>query len=85
MLSDFAPHHTPQCGAKHLKGQSFKSNKEGEKMKGKKSNGTATLIKTWTLQDGSTREKIIYQGHLKEAKKRIPPSKKDQFRIEFKK
>lgn len=51
----------------------------------KKNQGTATLIKTWTMEDGSTREKVVYQGYLKAAKKRIPPSKKDQFRIEFQK
>lgn len=44
---------------------------------------TATLIKMWTLESGDHIERIIYQGTLKEAKKRIPPSKKSQFRIEF--
>lgn len=53
--------------------------------KTKQKNGTATLIKMWSMSDGSTREKVVYQGYLKAAKKRIPPSKKDQFRIEFKK
>lgn len=52
----------------------------------KNKNGfTATLIKTWTMEDGHIREKVIYQGTLKGAKNRIPPSKKDQFRIDFKK
>jgi hypothetical protein len=28
-------------------------------------------------------DKVIYRGTLKEAKRRIPPSKKEQFRIDF--
>ena len=43
---------------------------------------TATLIKVWD-HDGFYREKVIYQGTLRGAKKRVPPSKKEQFRIEF--
>lgn len=53
-------------------------------MGNEKQKGTATLIKMWEMSDGSTREKVVYQGFLKAVKKRIPPSKKDQFRIEFK-
>ena len=49
-------------------------------MKNKKK--TATLIKVWD-HNGFYREKIIYQGTLRGAKKRIPPSKKEQFRIVF--
>ena len=47
---------------------------------------TATVIKTWTFDDGSTREKRIYTGPLKLAKKKIPPKNSPrypQFRIEF--
>lgn len=43
-------------------------------------NKTATLIKMFDDYP----DKIVYQGTLRGAKKRIPPSKKDQFRIEFK-
>ena len=45
-----------------------------------RNNKTATLIKMFDGWD----DKIIYQGTLKGAKKRIPPSKKDQYRIDFK-
>jgi hypothetical protein len=50
-----------------------------------KQKGSATLVKMWAMEDGGTREKVIYQGTLRGAKMRIPPSKKDQFRIEFQK
>ena len=43
------------------------------------------LIKIWTLKDGGMREKIVYTGNLRGAQERIPESKKQQFRIEFKK
>lgn len=46
----------------------------------KQQHATATLIKMWEMEDGNIREKVIYQGTLKGAKKRIPPSKKNQFR-----
>jgi len=46
--------------------------------------GSARLIKTWSFADGGTREKVVYSGTIRGAKKRIPESKKDQFRIEFK-
>ena len=51
----------------------------------KEKNATATLVKIWEFDDGEVKEKPIYSGTLKGCKKRIPPSKKDQFRIEFKK
>ena len=46
-----------------------------------KENKTATLIKKFKDYP----DKIIYQGTLKGAKRRIPPSKKDQYEIQFKK
>jgi len=42
---------------------------------------TATLIKMFR----DFPDKIVYQGTLRGCKKRIPPSKKDQYKIEFKK
>ena len=50
-----------------------------------KEKGSARLIKTYSFADGETREKVIYSGTIQGAKKRIPESKKQQFRIEFKK
>jgi len=44
-------------------------------------NKTCTLIKKFK----GWPDKIIYQGTLRGAKKRIPPSKKDQYQITFKK
>lgn len=44
-------------------------------------NKTCTLIKKFK----DWPDKIVYQGTLKGAKKRIPPSKKDQYQITFKK
>ena len=44
---------------------------------------TASLIKMYSFQDGGQSEKVIYTGTLRGCKKRIPPSKKDQFRIDF--
>lgn len=44
-------------------------------------NKTCTLIKKFRDYP----DKIIYQGTLRGAKKRIPPSKKDQYEIQFKK
>lgn len=46
---------------------------------GKKNKGRCVLIKKFLDYP----EKEIYQGTLKGAKKRIPPSKKDQFEIRF--
>ena len=40
------------------------------------------LIKIWDLKDGGIREKIVYTGTMRGAQKRIPASKKKQFRIE---
>ena len=54
-------------------------------MKEKNKNAKASLIKVWTFEGGSTREKVVYSGTLRGCKERIPPSKKDQFKIEFKK
>lgn len=51
-------------------------------MKGK---GKALVVKLATLEDGSEIERVIFRGHLKECKEKIPSSKKDQFRIDFKK
>jgi len=50
-----------------------------ENFKGKKAK--CVLIKkneTWG-------DKIVYEGTLRGAKKRIPPSKKDRYEIQFKK
>ena len=46
---------------------------------GNKHKKKASLIKVFNGYP----DKVIYRGTLKEAKKRIPPSKKDQFRVEF--
>lgn len=46
---------------------------------GKKQKPTVKLVKMFRNYP----EKVIYTGNLKEAKKRIPPSKKEQFRIDF--
>jgi len=46
-----------------------------------KENKTCTLIKKFKEWP----DKIIYQGTLKGAKRRIPTSKKDQYQIIFKK
>jgi len=51
----------------------------------KEKNATATLVKLWEFENGETRERPVYSGTLRGCKKRIPPSKKDQFRIDFKK
>ena len=53
-------------------------------MKDKTKTATATLVKLWEFETGEIREKPIYSGTLRGCKKRIPPSKKDQFRIDFK-
>ncbi len=42
---------------------------------------TVTLIKHFR----EFPDKIIYQGTLREAKRRIPPSKKEQYSLVFKK
>ena len=53
-------------------------------MKAKTKTATATLVKLWEFETGEIREKPIYSGTLRGCKKRIPPSKKEQFRIDFK-
>ena len=45
----------------------------------KKPKATVKLVKMFRDYP----DKVIYRGTLKEAKRRIPPSKKEQFRIEF--
>lgn len=50
-------------------------------MKGK---GKAIVVKIAKLEDGREIERVIFRGHLKECKEKIPPSKKGQFRIDFK-
>lgn len=49
-----------------------------------KSKGTAIVVKLATLESGREIERVIFRGHLKECKEKIPPSKKGQFRIDFK-
>jgi len=47
---------------------------------------TVSVIKIWTFEDGSKREKVIYTGPLRLAKKKIPPKDSPryaQFRIQF--
>jgi len=44
---------------------------------------TASLIKIFTTPFAY--EKVVYQGTLRGCKKRIKPSQKDRFRIDFKK
>jgi len=44
---------------------------------------TASLIKMFTYP--FKYEKVVYQGTLRGCKKRIKPSQKNRFRIEFKK
>jgi len=48
-----------------------------------KRQATASLIKIFTTPFAY--EKVIYQGTLRGCKKRIKPSQKDRFRIDFKK
>ena len=43
---------------------------------------TASLIKIFTTPFAY--EKVVYQGTLRGCKKRIKPSQKDRFRIDFK-
>lgn len=47
--------------------------------KNQKRKATVKLVKMYSDYP----DKVIYTGNLKEAKKRIPESKKDQFRIDF--
>ena len=48
-----------------------------------KNKGTAALVKLGTI-DGRPVERIIFRGSLRECKSKIPPAKKDRFRIDFK-
>ncbi len=43
-----------------------------------------SLVKMWTFADGQTREKVVYIGTFRGAKRRILESRKSQFKIVFK-